>query len=316
MQKKFQKIIATTMITTSTLGMVGFTTAPAKEPAFSKIVAFGDSFSDNGSANVISTAVVESGKYPNSFIKPGELYWGNRYSNGHTAIEVAANLANLPLENYATGGATSGYHNYTDWMDSLGQSGVLGQIDKYGETLKGDEADDALYFILAGANDYCMYTDFNFDTTTVDVVAATTIENFETAIRKIAALGGEDIVLSYAHDVSTMPYEITSNRVEIAKEYTTTVNKALPKLTIELEKELNIDITTFDITKVTDSMVSNSNKYGFSEFVNVVQPTWPEVLPAVTENVESYMYFDEWHPTAKMHKIIGEALYKTIKNVK
>ena len=161
-----------------------------------------------------------------------------------------------------------------------------------------------------------MYTDFNFDTTTVDAVAATTIENFETAIRKLAALGGKDILLSYAHDVSTMPYEITSGRVEIAKEYTKTVNAALPELTKKLEKELNIDITTFDITKVTDSMISSPGKYGFSEFVNVVQPTWPEVLPAVTENVESYMYFDEWHPTAKMHKVIGESLYKTIRKIK
>lgn len=316
MHKKFNKVIATTILTTSALGMVGFTQAPAKEPAFSKLVAFGDSMSDNGSANAISTTVVESGKYPTSFIKPGELYWQNRYSNGFTAIEVASILAKLPLENYATGGATSGYHNYTDWMDSLGQSGILGQIDKYAATLKGEEADDALYFILAGANDYCMYTDFNFDTTTVGEVAATTIENFETAIRKLADLGAEDIVLSYAHDVSTMPYEITSGRVEIAKEYTETVNSVLPTLTKALEKELDVEITTFDITKVTDDITKHPKKYGFTEFVNVIQPTWPEVLPAVTENVESYMYFDEWHPSAKMHKILGEELYKTIKNIK
>ena len=109
-----------------------------------------------------------------------------------------------------------------------------------------------------------------------------------------------------------MPYEITENRVDFAKTFADTANPIIAKTMKQLEKEYGISIQVFELTKLTDQVVKHPEQYGFSEHVNVIQPTWPQVLPAATENLDSYMFFDEWHPSAALHKIIGEELAKSI----
>ena len=244
--------------------------------------------------------------------QPGDLYWENRYSNGYTGIEVAAEKAGLELVNYATGGATSGYENYSAWMDTLGNTGVLGQVEKYTQELGDATANESdLFFIMSGTNDYCKFIDFELDGTLEDV-ANQTLANTEEAIRMLAEVGAENIIVSEANDVSTMPYEITEGRKESAKEYSLIVNEKLPEMVSRLESELQLDIEIFQLTKITDDIIANPETYGFKEHVNVIQPTWPEVLEAKTEDLASYMFFDEWHPSAQMHQYIGEGIFDVI----
>ena len=282
------------------------------ESTISQIIAFGDSYSDNGAANTISTAILETGTVEEAYIEPGDLYWENRYSNGYTGIEVAAEKAGLELVNYATGGATSGYENYSAWMDTLGNTGVLGQVEKYTQELGDATANESdLFFIMSGTNDYCKFIDFELDGTLEDV-ANQTLANTEEAIRMLAEVGAENIIVSEANDVSTMPYEITEGRKESAKEYSLIVNEKLPEMVSRLESELQLDIEIFQLTKITDDIIANPETYGFKEHVNVIQPTWPEVLEAKTEDLASYMFFDEWHPSAQMHQYIGEGIFDVI----
>ena len=289
-------------------------TETVETTTFSKIIAFGDSYSDNGAAYAITSAMVEEGSVEGAYIKPGDLYWENRYSNGLVGIEVAAEKAGLELTNYAVGGALSGQENYSPWMDSNGNTGVLGQIDKYIAELGTETASESdLFFVMSGTNDYCQFIDYALEGTIADVAAAT-LENTEEAIRKLAAVGAENIIISEANDVSILPYEITEGRQESAKEYAETVNAKLPEMVENMESELGVDIEIFELTTLTDDMVAHPDKYGFTEHVNVIQPTWPEVLPAQTEGLEGYMFFDEWHPSAQMHQYIGEGIYDVIQN--
>lgn len=322
MKKILKKLIVGTLLGIMLLGVAGCSSTPLTEGAeegsktsITNIVAFGDSFSDNGGANRVSTAIVEAGTEEKAFIKPGDLYWENRYSNGKTFIEVASELAGLPLTNYAVGGATSGYENYSEWMDSQGGTGVLGQIEQYAASLNGEQADGTtLFYIFGGLNDYFKFVDYSLEGT-VEGVGNQVVANIEAAVRNLAEVGAKNFLIPYAFDTAYIPYEITEGRQEYAKDYAKTVNAQLPELVEALSAELGLNITTYDITKTIEDIVSNTDKYGITEFINVVQPTWPEVLPAVTENVESYMFYDEWHPTAATHKIIGEALYQEIKNI-
>lgn len=319
MNKKMKISLCTMMVATMVAGVLGIsTTVQAKvdkeNVKFSKMVVFGDSYSDNGSAFEISTAVLEAGT-EGAFIKPGELYWENRYSNGKTAVEVAAERQGLELTNYATGGATSGAMNYTAWMDSLGDSGVHGQIEKYKKSLNNEKpSEDTLHFILSGTNDYCMYTDYNQEGT-VAQVAVRVARNTEQSIRELAALGAKNILVSEIHDVAMMPYEITEGRGETAKVFAEVANAVLEDKLEGLEEELNINIETFEITEVTDAIVENPSEYGFKHHIEVIQPTWPEVLPAKTEELESYMFMDEWHPSAALHRVLGEAIAEEIQEM-
>ena len=327
MNKKIRALLCGALAFTAMSSLIGCTgsekdaqatpDATVQEDAtISQIIAFGDSYSDNGMANTISTEILEAGTTEDAYVKPGDLYWENRYSNGHTGIEVAAEKAGLELVNYATGGATSGYENYSSWMDSHGNTGVLGQIEKYKEELGETTASESdLFFIMSGTNDYCKFIDFAEEGTLEDV-ANKTLAHTEEAIRMLAEVGAENIIISEANDVSTMPYEITEGRQESAKEYSLTVNKQLPEMVSRLESELELDIEIFELTKITDDIVANPESYGFKEHVNVIQPTWPEVLEAQTENLESYMFFDEWHPSAQLHQYIGEGIFEVIETFK
>ncbi|MDZ4941376.1 SGNH/GDSL hydrolase family protein, partial [Clostridium perfringens] len=148
-----------------------------------------------------------------AYLKPSdELYWKGRYSNGPTAVEVLAENLGVQLVNYATGGATSGEKNYSEWMDPLGNTGVLGQIEKFENSLKEGKADpDALYFIFASANDYFSFMDYSLPGTVEDV-ADKAVDNINNAIKRLVTLGAKNFFVVNSSDLSLVPYEITSNR--------------------------------------------------------------------------------------------------------
>lgn len=281
---------------------------------FSQVFAFGDSYSDNGEAKRISTAIVEAPNAPsNAYIKPSdELYWNNRYSNGYTAVEVLAQMMEVPLTNYATGGARSGQENYSAWMDFLGTTGVLGQIDTFEASLNGGQADpDALYFIFGSANDYFYFMDYGLEGDIKDV-ADEAVENTKLAVAKLAKLGAKKILVVNSSDLTLVPYEVVNNRTDSAEAFVKRFNKKLPKAMKKAKKELGISIRVFDVTKVSKKIVKKPHKYGIEYISKECQSTYPEVKP-VNENPDSYYFWDEWHFSRAVHGFIGEAMYKSIK---
>lgn len=319
--KKFLKAVLTgVLISSFALTSVGFTSAEeVNTRGVSKIVAFGDSASDNGGINTngsgayaISKEVLELPEVPEgAYLKPGEVYWQNRYSNGKTAIEVLAEMMDKRLENYATGGATSGYENYSDWMDTVAYSGVLGQIDKYEESLNGEEIDPTvLHFILSGGNDYSKYA----SSKPLEEIADQVVENYEIAIRELSALGAKKFLVANSMAIKLSPYG-TPESIKSCEAYTRRINDQLPAVLESLEQELDIDITSFDTEGSMLEIAENAQKYGIRNITEPCQPTYPELLP-IEPNVDEYYFFDEWHFTRVVHRAMGEDMYSVAKNIK
>ncbi|MGL4343705.1 MAG: SGNH/GDSL hydrolase family protein [Cellulosilyticaceae bacterium] len=314
MTKRFKTILSGLLVC-GLAATAAFTTIEASEKQpISQIVAFGDSYSDNGSANAVSTAVIASGN-EDAFVKPGELYWENRYSNGKTAVEVLAEMADLPLTNFATGGATSGFENYTPWMDSLGYTGVLGQIDKYAASLNGAPVDpNTLHFMFISANDYFRFVDFELEGELLDV-ADQAVANIKTGVETLAKMGAKQFFISGSSDLSLVPYEISVGRADQAAAFRDRVNSQLPSMLQSLEKTLDVSITFFDVTKVSDEIVANPNAFGITVLDKECQPTYPEIKP-VAPNQDQYYFFDEWHFTRIVHRTIGERMYTAFQGIK
>lgn len=280
---------------------------------FSKIIAFGDSYSDNGQAKKISTEIVESELgIEEAYIKPSEdLYWNGRYSNGKTAVEVMAEACELPLMNYATGGATTGLSNYSFWMDVYVNTGVLGQIEQFEKSLGDNKADDkALYFIFASANDYFYLKDYEVDDE-IQNVAQTAIDNIKFAIEKLSSLGAKHFFIVNSSDLSMVPYEITMGRTQDAKKFTKYINDRLPAVVEKLETTTKSDIVLFDITKVSDEIVNHPSEYGMKVLDTACETTYPEKEAPKAEE-DTYYFWDEWHYTKVVHKIVGEAMYREL----
>lgn len=315
MKKHLKYIISVVLIFIVATSQVVFAANDKPSKNFiSQVIAFGDSHSDNGEAKRITTAIVNSPDAPEgAYIKPSdELYWENRYSNGPTSVEILAENLGVHLFNYATGGATSGEGNYSAWMDHLGPTGLLGQIQAFEKSLNGQKADpNALYFIFASANDYYLFMDYELEGEITEV-ADQAVANMNTAVEKLASLGAKKFFVVNSSDLSIVPYEVTTERTAEAKAFTERVNKELPKTLKKLEKDLDVSILLFDHTKVSDKIVKNPKKYRITVISQECQSTYPEVKPA-RENPDQYLFWDEWHFSRAAHKIFGGEMYEAVK---
>ncbi|RMS50744.1 hypothetical protein ALP65_00945 [Pseudomonas aeruginosa] len=54
-------------------------------------------------------------------------------------------------------------------------------------------------------------------------------------------------------------------------------------------------------------MRRNPARYGLVELDAPCQPTQPSVRPACA-NPDQYYFWDEWHPTRRVHQLAGEAM--------
>ncbi|MCT4585773.1 MAG: SGNH/GDSL hydrolase family protein [Peptostreptococcaceae bacterium] len=316
MKKIFKSLILLIGITTLIFG--GCTKAEEEgEDKITKVIAFGDSYSDNGEAKRVTTEIMNLDNPPkNAYIKPSdELYWNNRYSNGNTAVEVFASNLNVELKNYATGGGTTGISNYSAWMDVLGGTGVLGQIKKFENDLLNEEIDEnALYFIFASGNDYFYHMDYNIDGE-VSEVAINATKNIKKSIEKLADLGAKKFFVVKSTDLSLVPYEITTKRINEAKSFTKTFNQNLEKEIMPLKEKFDVEIMIFDPTKVSDKIVKTPDEYGITVLDKECQSTYPKILPK-RDNEDEYYFWDEWHFTKTVHKLLGDAMFEKYKTLK
>lgn len=281
-----------------------------KNGYFTKIVAFGNSYSDNGEAYRISNYVMQT-KYEKRdvYIKPGdELYWNNRYSNGYTSVEVMSKMLNINLQNFAIGGATTSRKNYTSWMDSFEDTGILGQVDKYIKSLNYNRADPhALHFIFPFENDYFKFVDFDLPGT-IDDICKASIENFINILEKLIACGAKKFFIVSCSDLSLVPYEQMMQRTKIAQKFTCKINKQLAKIIKKLVGENNVKVLLFKHTELSSYILGSPEKFGLIQFKEACQATYPNILH-VKDNPDQFYFWDEWHFSRVTHEIFGNDMY-------
>ncbi|MDY6940705.1 MAG: SGNH/GDSL hydrolase family protein [Cyanobacteriota bacterium] len=279
------------------------------DESISQIYAFGDSYSDDGRSFELSTDAVNAG-VPDSFILPADPALGlydpqGRWTNGPTAVEVLAQELQVDLTDYAVGGAKSGNGNYYSWLDPVEDTGVFGQIEQFSTELSGQPADpDALYFLFASANDLFEYTDFGLPGT-VEELAAQTVENTIEGVSDLAELGAQQFLVVNSSDLDILPGVIEFGQVEEATLFTDEVNELLPQALETLSQELGVEIALYDHVEISDEIRSNPQDFGLTNVDDPYQPVFP-VEPPAGSQPDEYYFWDEYHPTRRVHQIIGE----------
>lgn len=180
-----------------------FSTATGVQ-AYSNILAFGDSLSDNGYYQ----------GYPGGTsgnTNPADIYGFQRYSNGPVWVEYMASSLGLPLLDMAYGGATTSDDNpaaYAATGDTkyLTQTGLMWQLAVY-ESTYHTIATNTLVTVWAGGNDMFNRRDPN--------VAA---GNIASVITSLYGLGGRyfavpnlEIGGAYASWMATFDAALASN---------------------------------------------------------------------------------------------------------
>lgn len=269
---------------------------------FEKMYVFGDSLSDTG--NVFAETKFLNSLFPDTIpvIPPSPFYFNGRFSNGPVWVEyLAEDLQVQPTSffNFAYGGATTG----TDNTIIPFLPGLKTQVNSFASqnipVLNND-----LFIVLAGANDYLPTQSPTF---TPYTTAKESVKNITQTVDQLSQKGAKNILVVNLPDLGKLPLTLGTPNSEHLSKLTVSHNKALAKGLGKLQKKLSPDtkLYTLDLYSQFNQWLSNPAQFGFS---NVNTPCLLVACPTPNE----YIFWDQIHPTAKAHQLIGELAYKTL----
>ncbi|SIS75696.1 SGNH/GDSL hydrolase family protein [Neptunomonas antarctica] len=276
MRKKF--------IFLSTALIVLFSTQVFSIENFSKVVAFGDSVSDNGFQD-------GAGFQP--------------YTNGYVWVEYLAHSlpgGPVPVKSHAWGGAMT---NQANW-EKIGWSGLLWQIDQYEKEIGQEDISKVLYTIYIGGNDFWGKKK--------DV--AVSAQNIVTAMEKLKKLGARHIVLANQYTAVISPGylkgDYASYRTPLT-EFKKSLNNNLKNLVVDNKDSFiknNPEVTVYYINSDDLFNKISDDEMGYV-FTNKTEK-WlgTKEFPSP----EKYLWWDEWHLMTRAHQLFADFVIEKIKS--
>jgi phospholipase/lecithinase/hemolysin len=250
-----------------------------------QLVVFGDSLSDVGNT------------FAAKGIPPAPYYQG-RYSNGPIWVEVLASRLGVAVPtpstlggtDYAFGGAEAG-----TGASPAGVPNVLAQVGTYLGSYKPGSGQ--LFVLWAGANNF-----FNGQTNPLAPVA-----DLGTAISTLSASGARQFLVANYADLGRTPFGLASDPAtrQGLTALTQGYNTALAAELTKLQSTLGVHIAQLDTAGLYQKILSNPAAAGFS---NVT-------MGAVADKAfggSGYLFWDDVHPTAAAHQIIGAAAAEAV----
>jgi outer membrane lipase/esterase len=278
---------------------------------FSAEYVFGDSLSDNGN---LAAGLGVTFPNPPSF--------DNSFTNGKVAVQLLAESLGLSANpslwltapsvpagtNYAVGGATSAF-------DPVGGSPGINlpqQVAAFG-ALTSDHADpNALYVVMIGGNDV---RNAALQGTGVDAVT----NGVGTELTEISTLADEGakhflvvnvpnvgIIPEFAQDNPTLAADATT----FSQLYDTDLASGLAAL--EPELAAGTTLTDFDLYGYNTNLLANAAELGFTNTTDRCYTDTPGSAATSAacgpnaENIDSFVYWDDIHPTAPVQKLWAE----------
>ncbi|PSB12300.1 phospholipase [Pleurocapsa sp. CCALA 161] len=321
---------------------------PSENEPFDKIYIFGDSFSDPGNIFNSSTFLQPFEELLGRDIPvtpPSPPYFEGRFSNGPVwtenlendlgltstpASELSVFNPALPIPspititpdgvaaspffngatttqsvNFAYGAAQTGTNGAGEFGDLI--PGVTSQVDSFikdHQQVQQSADPEALYVIWAGANDY--YTNGGDPEATVD--------NLETSIESLYDTGARNFLVADLPDLGKLPAVTGLDNPQVADaltNFTEQHNSLLAGTLNELDNSLNeINLVPLDVSGLFENVLTNPENFGFT---NVSDPFLdPVTLNPSSSNPDEYLFWDDTHPTAAFHDLLGDFALDTL----
>lgn len=340
MKSLLNRLIGTALVFSSLI----FNIAHAK--AFDQIIAFGDSLSDNG--NIYSLTERASKVIPNMPVIPSNPYYEGRFSNGPVWVEQLAQLLNVPLNDYAYGGAwvESYYYSHQLVPFNLGT-----QVDFYLVKAELDYSkENHLYVIWMGGNDYISGRN-DIESATSNVIA--TIQN---NIEWLIYYGAKNIMVLNQPNLGLTPeaQQQGEKAAETLSKLSSRHNLKLDEMLTKLKETYpDVSFIKADIEASFDDMTNQPEKYnlrnvhqaclsvdtqrlrGFTNQaeISALKKANLDVLnnPSLRvaydahrsafmgskscQNADDYLFWDHIHPTHAVHQIIANLVYAKLSSL-
>ena len=308
----------------------------AKGLDFSQIFYFGDSLGDNG--NTFG--------FTGEAIPPESFYFEGHFSNGLTWIEYLAQDLKLdpvpsffdalmPMPetdisngvNFAFGGAltgtfTTGDDGMTEVENTLPPTfpalqdatllGLQSQVGIFATQFAPIANPDALYVIWAGANDYLPNeadTNLFRPLTETD----TSVNNIFLAINTLVTFGAENLLVLNLPDLGNVPATNNLPNSDDFTDLTNDHNQQLEALVATLPSDVNV--IQFDVNSLFEEITTNPGNFGLSNTDNCLVPLFDCFDPNIIIPEDEFTFWDDKHPTTKVHEIIANRVFDTLKPV-
>ena len=260
-----------------------------------KIIAFGDSLSDN--QNVYNAS---------DWTLPDSNTWFlGRFSNGKNWVEYLAANLNLPLYDWAVGGAGV-------TTQDLVIPGVVEQVQSWTEYMQkapNYQPQNTLFTMLIGGNDLV-----NYNTTVAQVMSGET-----QAVQTLINAGARNILILTLPDVSKAPvFTIKTNGATVAAEVVD-LNNQLTAMVSGLRAQYgsNLNIRLFDTYALFNDVLNNPANYNVTNTstsclnintdstLNYLETQNPR---STCTNPDTFVFWDTLHPTTHTHKVLAGAV--------
>ncbi|EIJ41354.1 phospholipase/lecithinase/hemolysin [Beggiatoa alba B18LD] len=252
---------------------------------YQAIYVFGDSLSDTGRIYQLS-----GGSLPAS-----PPYYQGRFSNGSIWVEYLAEQLQLTYDantNFAWGGAETG--------TSFLPQGLKTQVNNY--LRSNPQADPTgLYLVGAGSNDFFV---FGNDATEANI--QTTVDNVISVVTQLHEAGAQFIAVLNVPDLGLTPSGQTQNTdgtlTNIIAQYNASLYARL--------NQLNYSVAYIDAFSTLRNLVTTPALLNLENVTEPCLQTTP--TQQICDNPNSYLFWDDKHPTTVVHQNIATQTYQLI----
>ncbi|TDR79805.1 SGNH/GDSL hydrolase family protein [Paludibacterium purpuratum] len=267
-----------------------------------RMVAFGDSLSDT--QNMYAISQWKAPQNPTWFL--------GRFSNGPVWVERLATLLDLPLYNWAIGGAAG------DRVLVL--PGVRQQVASWREYARADPGyrpERTLFTLWIGGNDL-----INYDRTPEKV-----IEDVHATLTQLLDQGARHLVVLNLPDLARTPLVQTRGNGAKLTAQVDTFNALLAALLGQLSKTYGagVSLQLFDMHTLFDDIIAHPSRYQVDNVsdscldtsadpdtsLRYMQRHSPQ--PACV-NADRYLFWDPLHPSARTHAQLAEYVAAFLRN--
>lgn len=284
---------------------------------YSAIVMLGDSYSDNGNEFRLS----------NQSWPQDPAYFDGRFSNGPVWVEdLAANL-DVPLRDYAVGGATTSnalVQGYSGKEADLPVPSLAEQAESFlADTKSGTQIDSTLFAILGGANDVL----FN-----PNITAVRTVGVISSIIANLQNRGARHFLLLNYPDFGMIPYDsyVDRSTQDKLRDFSQGLSTELASLTSALTASgptptapastPDVAVTFVDLVPVFHDLQFYRGGWkglGYDRFGlygSCLTGAYVEVPQrTLCTDPDRRVFWDEYHPTGRSHRRIAQTAVESLR---
>lgn len=308
---------------------------------YSNIYVFGDSLSDNGNLRAIAPEQTYGDRFTNGPVAVEVLAAGLGFS-----LTPSLHLLQTPPfgNNFAVAGAKAVDEDGNEQTPDIN---LPTQVNAFLQINGGQAPSDALYIVLIGGNDIreareikagLVFASNFWERLMIHIEATVSISKAVQSqiaqINKLIAAGAQHILVANAPDIGAIPetslisagllaqaqtnYQKYQAKLlpEMVTGLSTTYNYVLRKSLAKVEGQSGLDIIEYDLFDYLTAQINNAADLGY---VNTTEACIWMFSQAGTVNpacdfpaANTFLFWDEIHPTAKAHQGAGLELLDVI----